>query len=262
MDRFVGRVALVTGVTSGIGQEIAKELVRAGLEVVGVGRRQERLEKLTREMANEKGKLHTVAADLSREEDVSRVYKWIDDNLGGVSIVVNNAAVLTTSKLHEMDATTIQQLVNTNLTSVMLSCREAIRNMMKHKISDGHIVNINSIAGHQVVNLNEYPIPFSIVAYSATKHAITALCKGLRFDTQKEGLRTRITSISPGGVNTEMVQSFSSGLNAEDLAKSMPMSEDALLKVSDVSNAVLYVLSCPAGVEITELTIRPTGEAM
>lgn len=249
MDRFAGRVAIVTGVSSGIGEQITEQLVKAGVVVVGVARRQQRLTELAARLASEKGKLHPIAADFSREDEIHRVYKWVDDNLGGVSVIVNNAAVLTLVALQNLDVSTVQQVVNLNLTSVMLSCREALLSMKKHAIKDGHIININSVAGHIVLNMSPQ---YSTTVYAASKHAITAFCKGLRYDVQAmEGFKIRVTSISPGAVATEMLPG--------EYVNSLEDVED-VLKAKDVADAVCYVLSCPRSVEISELTIRPTGE--
>ncbi|KAJ1527932.1 hypothetical protein ONE63_007866 [Megalurothrips usitatus] len=248
MDRFAGRVALVTGVSSGIGAVVAELLVRAGVAVVGVARREQRLQELAAKLAGEKGKLHPLPADLSRPEEVRRVYQWVEDNLGGVAIVVNNAAVLSLVPLQDTDAAAVQQLVNTNLTSVMLSCREALQSMKKHGTKDGHIINVNSIAGHRAINIT----PYSVTAYGATKHGITALSQGLRYDAQMmEGFKIRVTSISPGSVSTEMTPPQTLEYMKDP---------DDILKATDVAEAILYVLSCPPAVEISELTIHATRE--
>ncbi|KAK3920846.1 Farnesol dehydrogenase, partial [Frankliniella fusca] len=245
MDRFAGRVAVVTGASCGIGAQIAEQFVKAGILVVGVARREQLLTELAARLEGEKGKLYPVAADLTREEDIRRLYEWVDDNLGGVSVVVNNAGMLTLTPLQDLDAATVQNVVSLNLTGVMLSCREAILSMKKHGIKDGHIININSVAGHFIHNYQ----PLSTSVYAPAKHGITALCKALRYDVQAlEGYKIRVTSVSPGAVATEM------------LPKEYTSSMKEILQPQDVADAVCYVLSCPPSVEIAELTIRPTGE--
>ncbi|KAJ1519801.1 hypothetical protein ONE63_005054 [Megalurothrips usitatus] len=251
MDRFSGRVAVVTGASSGIGAEIAQDLVRAGLLVVGVARRVERVQALADSLQSAKGKLHPLQADLSVIEEVQRVYQWVEDNLGGVSILVNNAAILTQDATQCVDPLLVQKLVSTNLTCVMISSQEAIKSMQKHDIKDGHIVNINSIAGHAVINPPGQTM--SVTAYTSSKYGITAFSKGLRYDLQKiPGFKIRVTSLSPGAVATEMLP--------EEFVKKLP-DHSTVLQANDVSSAVVYALSCPPGVEITELTIQPTGEA-
>lgn len=93
-----------------------------------------------------------------------------------------------------MDAASTEGIVSTNLTTVILCATEAINSMRKHGIKDGHIININSVAGHVVINPPDGIT--SVSAYTATKHAVTALCKGLRFDVQKiPGFKIRVTVV-------------------------------------------------------------------
>lgn len=248
MERFAGRVAVVTGASSGIGANIAKDLAEAGMLVVGVARRKDRLEDLAASLSAKgtKGRLEVVQADLSTVEEVHRVFNWVEDNLGGVSVVINSAGVVATNTIQDLDLSEIQNIVTTNVTAVMASCKEAVSSMKKHDIKDGHIININSVAGHVVVNIPG----MSFSAYTATKYAVTAMCKGLRFDVQRiPGFKIRVTSISPGDVNTEMAHVIYSSDTPE-----------CILQTKDVSSAVMYALACPSSVEITELTIQPTGE--
>lgn len=248
MERFAGRVAVVTGASSGIGANIAKDLAEAGMLVVGVARRKDRLEDLAASLSAKgtKGRLEVVQADLSTVEEVHRVFNWVEDNLGGVSVVINSAGVVATNTIQDLDLSEIQNIVTTNVTAVMASCKEAVSSMKKHDIKDGHIININSVAGHVVINMPG----MSYSAYTATKYAVTAMCKGLRFDVQRiPGFKIRVTSISPGDVNTEMAHVIYSSDTPE-----------CILQTKDVSSAVMYALACPSSVEITELTIQPTGE--
>lgn len=244
MERFAGRVAVVTGAAAGIGAEISAQLVRAGLVVVGVDRQQQRLEDQAAALSTEKGKFYPLVADISREEEVRRVFQWVDDNLGGVSVLVNNAGIHFSQPIHDLDAASIQRIVAVNLTAAMLSSREAIQSMKRHDIKDGHIININSALGHRLWNFPNV----SSSAYSATKFGITSLCQGLRYDlTRLEGFRTRVTSVSPGTVATDLVpESFRKDLK----------DPDQVLQPRDIADAVLYALSSPAAVEIAEISLN------
>ncbi|KAK3927701.1 Farnesol dehydrogenase [Frankliniella fusca] len=251
MERFAGRVAVVTGASSGIGAQIAEDLVRAGMVVVGAARRLERLQALAAKLDGQPGRLEPVQADLSTTEGVQHLLKWVDDNLGGISVLVNNAAIFPFTPVADMDAEASEKLMFTNVTAVMISSGAAIASMKKHGIKDGHIININSVLGHKMTAAPP-GMGISFVAYSTTKHATVALTKGLRADLQAlkpDGFKIRITSISPGAVRTDMIGDFSNMLK-----------EDEALKAQDISNSVLYVLGSPPAVEITELTISPTGQ--
>ncbi|XP_052129322.1 farnesol dehydrogenase-like [Frankliniella occidentalis] len=280
MERFAGRVAVVTGASSGIGAQIAEDLVRAGMVVVGVARRVDRLQAQAASLPGLRGRLEPLQADLSSTDELRRVFKWVDDNLGGISVLVNNAAILSQVPVPDQDPTDSEKLISTNFTAVLIGCSLGVDSMKKHDIKDGHIININrwgralwrvclclhlktgvsrprmllcSTAGHRIL---ASPGLGSVVAYCATKHATVALTKGLRADLQAlkaSGFRIRVTSLSPGSVRTEMLP--------EEYA-SLITDEDTLLKTKDVSRAALFVLSSPPAVEIVELTIQPTGEFM
>ncbi|KAK3927703.1 Farnesol dehydrogenase [Frankliniella fusca] len=252
MERFAGRVAVVTGASSGIGAQIAEDLVRAGMVVVGVARRLERLQALAAKLAGQPGRLEPLQGDVSTTEGVKRVFKWVDDNLGGISVLVNNAAIAAFTPVQDQDPADSERLVSTNFTSVMIGCTLGVTSMKKHGIKDGHIINTNSVAGHRIVVLPGDLVSF--VPYCSTKHATVALTEGLRLDLQAlkpAGFKIRVTSLSPGAVYTEMLP--------DAFAQALPEKEMAL-QPQDVSNAALFALSSPPAVEITEITIRPTGE--
>ncbi|KAK3927699.1 Farnesol dehydrogenase [Frankliniella fusca] len=254
MERFAGRVAVVTGASSGIGAQIAEDLVRAGMVVVGVARRLERLQALAAKLAGQPGRLEPLQGDVSTTEGVKRVFKWVDDNLGGISVLVNNAGIIIYTPVQDLDPAESERMVSTNFTSMMIGCSLGVTSMRKHGIKDGHIININSDGGHRMAMLPENL--GSCIAYCSTKHATVALTKGLRADLQAlkpAGFKIRVTSLSPGFVYTDMIP--------DEYAKTLPDKESAL-QTQDVSNAALFVLSSPPAVEITELMIQPTGEFM
>ncbi|KAK3927702.1 Farnesol dehydrogenase [Frankliniella fusca] len=252
MERFAGRVAVVTGASSGIGAQIAEDLVRAGMVVVGVARRLERLQALAAKLAGQPGRLEPLQGDVSTTEGVKRVFKWVDDNLGGISVLVNNAAVITFTLVQEQDPADSERMVSTNFTAVLISCTLGVTSMKKHGIKDGHIINVNSVGGHRIVRI---PGDMgSAIPYTSCKHGTVALTKGLRADLQAlkpAGFKIRVTSLSPGAVYTEMIP--------DEIVDTFKEKEEAL-QPKDVSNAALFALSSPPAVEITELTIQPTGE--
>ncbi|KAE8751553.1 hypothetical protein FOCC_FOCC001800 [Frankliniella occidentalis] len=237
MEKFRGRVAVVTGASSGIGAQLAEDLVRAGLVVVGVARRRERLEALASSLSGLDGRLEVLQADLSSVDEVKRVFKWIDESLGGVTVLVNNAAICPITPTQDQELGVIESAVATNLTAMMVGSNLAVNNMKRFNIKDGHIININSVAGHKIMYSPGQDA--SVTTYTTTKHGAVAFSNALRFD-----------SLSPGTVRTEMTSKW-----VEQLPK------DRVLDPKDVSNAALYVLSCPTTVEISELTIQPQGES-
>ncbi|KAJ6637277.1 Farnesol dehydrogenase [Pseudolycoriella hygida] len=249
MERWVGKVAVVTGASAGIGAQIVLDLADAGLIVVGLARRLERVETLK---SKSKGKIHALQCDVTNEADILKAFKWIIDNLGGVDVLVNNAGILRGGNLIDPGNTAlIKEVLDTNVMGVVQCTREAFQSMKSRNV-DGHIIIINSVAGHQVPNM---PGMGSLNIYSPSKHAVTAMTEVLRQEFQKIGTRVKITSISPGGVRTEI--GLASGATPEMLeaAKNMPMLDSA-----DVSQAVIYVLKTKPHVQVHELIIKPLGE--
>ncbi|XP_011492953.2 farnesol dehydrogenase-like [Aedes aegypti] len=243
MDRWVGKVAVVTGSSSGIGAAIAKDLAKAGMVVVGLARRVERVEALKDDLPESaKNLLHAVKCDVSKEEDILKTFKWVEEKFGGVDVLINNAGILRQTDLLDANNTQmLREVVDTNVMGLVLCSREAYQSMKKRSV-DGHIVHINSIAGHTVINFPKLNI------YSASKHAVTAITETMRNELRTAGTKIKVTSISPGGVRTEI-------LPTDIVTSDMP-----LLESEDISEAVLYVLGTPPRVQVHELMIKPVGE--
>ncbi|XP_068894765.1 farnesol dehydrogenase-like [Tenebrio molitor] len=250
MDRWKGKVAIVTGASAGIGAAIAKQLVEEGLQVVGLARRSERVEELAKKLQGQKGKLYAIKADISKEEDILEAFKWTSDNVGPVHILVNNAGIVQQTNLIEGDTEKWKKTFDTNVMGLCVATREAVKIMKAEKI-DGHIIHINSVAGHTVPN---YP---GLNVYPASKYAVTALTETLRQELNHLGLKIKITSVSPGTVDTEIVQTNNFVINSKFVEK---MKKTLKLNAEDVADSVLYVLSTPRHVQIHELTIKPFGE--
>ncbi|XP_058461016.1 farnesol dehydrogenase-like [Malaya genurostris] len=242
MDRWVGKVAVVTGASSGIGAAIAKALVNAGMVVVGLARRVERVEGLKSHLRPaDHNRLHAIKCDVSKEEEILKTFKLVEDKFGGVDVLINNAGVLRETSLIEAETQKLREVLDTNVMGLVLCSREAFK-LMKKRSVDGHIVHINSIAGHSVPNFPNLNI------YPASKFAVTAITETMRHELRTEGSKVKVTSISPGAVKTEI-------LPAEIVSTGMP-----LLEAEDIADGVLYVLGTPPRVQIHELTIKPVGE--
>ena len=240
MDRWNGKVAIVTGASSGIGEAISEGLVKRGVKVVGLARRVDRLQELTSKLG--KDKFYFVQCDLRKEEDLLKAFKWVEKELGGADILVNNAGAL--QLVNVIDSTTedYYKVIDTNLIAPAICARETVQSLRKRN-APGHIVNINSIAGHFAESLHT---PLGM--YAASKYGLTALSTELRHEIIAGNLSIKVTSVSPGLVHTEMVSKF---LPAD---KKIP-----ILQAQDIADAVFYVLGTPEHVEIPELMIIPHG---
>ncbi|RZC38891.1 dehydrogenase/reductase SDR family member 11, partial [Asbolus verrucosus] len=247
MDRWVGKVAVVTGASAGIGAAIVDQLVANGVVVVGIARRADLIEQRAEELADKPGKLHAYKADLTKEEEIVEAFKWIDENIGPLHILVNNVGSSRDTTLYDGDTEAWKSVLDLNVLSLCIASREAIKLMRLYDI-DGHIVHINSIFGHKVPNfvgLNIYP---------ASKFAVTALAESLRQELNSIGSKIKISSVSPGVVASELT-SQNPDPEKRAMYENMP-----ILEAENIADGVIYVLSTPEDVQVYELTIKPVGE--
>ncbi|KAK9719378.1 short chain dehydrogenase [Popillia japonica] len=247
------KIAIVTGASSGIGAATVKALVKNGYKVVGLARRIARLEALAQELKSESGKLFPLKTDITKEADIKYAFVWAETNVGPISLLVNNAGIAKPTNIINGTTSDFKIVFDTNVIGLTIACREAINLMLNNKVDNGLIVNINSIAGHFVPTL-----PLKNV-YPASKYAVTALTETLRQELINLESSIRVTSISPGYVDTEIVK-VNGFLEYEDIAAIEKIAPR--LQAEDIANAILYVASTPSHVQITELTIRPVGEAI
>ncbi|KAL5292290.1 DHRS11.2 family protein [Megaselia abdita] len=246
IDRWRNKAAVVTGASSGIGAACAIDLVKSGMIVVALARREHRLNDLKNKLPEElRGRIHTIKCDVSKESDVIKAFKWVDENLDGTHVLVNSAGIFNQLELTGKHCTPkIQQSIDTDVMGAVYSVREAF-NQMKNRKIDGHIVLINSIAGHYIPRS-----PFgSTNIYTAVKYATTAMTETYRQEFSKALTNIKITSVSPGAMDSEIVPN-----------KLFDMVEYTTLKPEDVSSAVVYCISTPPNVQIHELTIKPLHE--
>ncbi|XP_031353431.1 farnesol dehydrogenase-like [Photinus pyralis] len=245
MERWCGKVAIVTGASAGIGASIAEKLVEAGVIVAGLARRVDRIQSLADRLSHHRGKLHALQADVRLEEDVVRSFKWVKENLGPIHILVNNAGIVRNTSLINGDAELWRQTFDTNVLGLSIATREAVKDMRANGVV-GQIIHINSILGHIVPYIENFNV------YIGSKHAVTALTETLRQELNAIGSKIKISMVSPGVVDTEFP------LDSESLAKQWK--QIAHLSADDVANAVMYVLSTPPHVQIHDIIIKPVGE--
>ncbi|KAJ8932647.1 hypothetical protein NQ318_017659 [Aromia moschata] len=276
MDRWIGKVAVVTGANAGIGAAIAERLVEEGLKtsysdangcyygfktskkttLKSSSSKTSRLSPLLegktysiflqKKLTGKEGKLYTVKADVSKEEDILKAFVWIKENVGPVHILVNNAGSFTMGNLSDGDTKAWENVFKVTVLGLCIATREAIKDMKANGV-DGHIIHINGITGHQVPN-----IPGMNVA-PASKYAVTALAETLRLELNATKSKIKITSISPGLVRTEMIP------NTEFFKEVIKGKQ--ILDPEDIADGIVYVLSTPPHVLVQELTIRPVDES-
>lgn len=195
MDRWTGKTAIVTGASSGIGAAIVVDLLRAGVNVVGLARRKERVEQLSTNPSLQRvtspGKLYALKCDLTQEAEIKQAFEWVETTLGGVDILINNAGIIKTMNLFDPDNTAeLRETIDTNVMAVAICSREAFQSMRKRSV-DGHIIHINSYAGHRIpFFVGKYP---SFNIYPSTKFAVTAMTEVMRQELQAFGTKIKVT---------------------------------------------------------------------
>ncbi|XP_069691191.1 farnesol dehydrogenase-like isoform X1 [Periplaneta americana] len=249
MERWSGKVAIVTGASSGIGAAVTRALVERGLKVVGLARRVHRLQELSAELCRGPGKLYPLQCDITNEEDILCAFSWLRSELGGVDVLVNNAGVLNEIQFHDFKTEDWLQMINVNVVGLTLCTREAVSCMKSLGIENGHIIHINSFLGHTMSNLPGFNM------YAATKHAVTTLTESLRRELAHLKSGIKVSSISPGMVKTELLSSGDNRTLGPEVYNAV-----TCLEASDVADAVVYVLDTPPHIQVHELTILPLGQ--
>lgn len=155
-------------------------------QVVGLARRADRLEEISRELSNLKGELIPVPTDITKEEEILQAFEWTNKHLGPVCILINNAGLGRDSSILNSTTEMWTEIFEVNVIGLCIATREAVKNMRENNI-DGHVININSVLGHYC-----YDLPTANV-YPASKHAVTALTECLRMELSSLGTKIKIT---------------------------------------------------------------------
>lgn len=239
---------MITGASSGIGRAIARRLAQAGYDLALCARRLNRLDTLKTELEAEGIRVLTQAVDLRQEADILAFFEAIRASGSSVDVLVNNAGMGHKQSLLTGDTEAWREMLEVNVLALCICTREAIQ-AMRASGTNGHIVHISSMSGHRV--------PGGSGMYSATKFAVRSLTEGLRQELRAEGLDMRISSVSPGFVETEFAEKYhQSTEKAQELYSKFPV-----LQPEDIAAAVAYILEQPDHVQVHDLLVRPTRQA-
>lgn len=242
-----GKTGFITGATSGIGEATARLLAREGYNLILTGRRLERLEKLCAELQSQHGiRCLPLCFDVRNRAQVEECIAGMPASWNEIDVLVNNAGLASgLSQLAEGDIDDWEKMIDTNIKGLLYVSRSVLPLMIARK--SGHVVNISSIAGKEVyANGN---------VYCGTKHAVDALSKGMRIELSSVPIK--VTAINPGAVETEfsLVRFHGDAERAKTVYKGFEN-----LVAADIAEAIWFVLSRPAHVNINELTIMPTAQ--
>ncbi|KTF34778.1 SDR family oxidoreductase [Xanthomonas vesicatoria] len=242
-----GKVVVITGASSGIGEATARHLAAQGAKVVLGARRAERLNSLVAEIVGAGGDAVAIATDVTRAEDVTRLVDTAAEKFGRVDVLINNAGVMPLSNLESLKVAEWDQMIDVNIKGVLHGIAAALPHMKRQK--SGQIITTASVAGHLV-------FPASSV-YSGTKFAVRAICEGLRQEVKAYNIRTTI--LSPGAVKTELLDHIS-----DEAVKSANSDYVAQVGIPADSYARMaaFAIGQPDDVDVNEIIFRPTAQTL
>lgn len=240
-----GRVALVTGASSGIGRHCAMVLAAAGARVALSARRMDRLEALSSEIRSSGGVAEPIAADVTCSSDVAIAFDAAEARLGPVTVVVNNAGVPANQWFAKTTDAEWRAVLDVNLDGVFRVAREAAQRMQRHG-QGGSIVNVASVLGLGVLK--------AVAPYAASKAAVIQLTKAMALELARDSIR--VNALAPGYVVTELNEAFLTGEAGRRLMSKVPMGRPASLSELD---GPLLLLASDAGAYMTGSVLTVDG---
>ncbi len=248
MDEQDNKIALITGVTSGIGKATAHKLAELGYDLIITGRRVKRLMEIEKELhANYKIRCLSLNFDIRELAAVEMAIKRIPEDWKKIEVLVNNAGLaLGLAPLFEGDFSQWEQMIDTNVKGLLYMTRLVVPEMIVR--GKGHVVNLSSIAGKEAYANGG--------VYCATKHAVEAITKSLRIDLLPHGIK--VSSVSPGMVNTEFstVRFNGNKEKADSVYKGLTP-----LYAQDIAETIAWIITRPKHVNINDVLIMPTAQA-
>ena len=243
-NNIEGKVVVITGASSGLGEATARMLSAQGAVVVLGARRVDRIEALAKELSDAGGKALALQTDVTRAADVQRLVDAAVEKFGRIDVLVNNAGLMPSSPLERLKIADWDRMIDVNIKGVLYGIAAALPHMKAQK--GGHIVNVSSVAGHRV--------RAGTAVYSATKHAVRVLTEGLRQEVKPYDIRTTI--VSPGAVATELPDSITEA----DVQAGVKAFYEIAIPADSFARAVLFAMSQPDDVDINEILFRPTKQ--
>jgi NADP-dependent 3-hydroxy acid dehydrogenase YdfG len=241
---LAGKVALVTGASSGIGAATAVALAAAGATVAISARRKDRLDELVQEIEAAGGKALALPGDMAVEADAIAAVEDTARLLGRIDILINSAGVMQAGGIEGADLDEYRKVMDINLMATVYTCKAAIPHMLAHGVGD--IINISSLAGRKGGPETN--------AYSASKHAVNAMTNGMRQELGNRNIR--VSFLMPGATETEVASGISNPAWREAIAKHV--SKEGAVKASEIADTLVFMLAMPRHVNISEISVRPT----
>jgi len=239
------KTVLITGTTSGIGKATAYRLAQSKMQLIICGRRTKELEKI-REDLSKLTAVTSLCFDVSDNTQVTKSIESIPDNFQQIDILINNAGnAHGLDKIQDGDIEDWDKMIDSNVKGLLYVTKAVIGRMIEK--SSGHIINIGSLAGREVYEKGN--------VYSASKHAVNAISKGMRIDLNKHNIK--VSEINPGLVETE----FSKVRFKGDPKASKVYEGYKALEAEDIAEIIEFVITRPDYVNIADLLVLPQDQA-
>jgi len=242
-----GKMVVITGASSGLGEATARLLSAEGAIVVLGARRVERLKSLADELTARGGQALAIATDVTDRAQVKKLVDTAVQKFGRIDVIINNAGLMPQSLLERLKIDEWDRMIDVNIKGVLYGIAAALPHMKQQKA--GHIINVSSVAGHKIR-------PGATV-YAATKHAVRALSEGLRQEVKPYNIRTTI--ISPGAVATELPNTIT---DPDTAARINKFYEETAISADSFARAVVFAMSQPEDVDVNEILFRPTRQEL
>jgi len=240
-----GKVVVITGASSGLGEATARLLSAQDASVVLGARRIDRLRVLADELSRRGGKALAVPTDVIQCDQVKRLVDAAVQTYGRIDVMINNAGLMPQALLERLKIDEWNQMIDVNIKGVLYGIAAALPHMKQQKA--GHFINVSSVAGHRVGP--------GFAVYAATKYAVRALSEGLRQEVKPYNIRT--TVISPGAVATELPNTVTDPQAAERIRK---FYAEVAIPAESFAQAVAFAMSQPEEVDVNEILFRPTRQ--
>ena len=244
-NNIEGKVIVITGASSGLGEAAARHLSAEGSTVVLGARRVDRIEAIANELKGGGSKALAIATDVTDHQQVKGLVDTAIKEYGRIDVMINNAGVMLHSPLERYKIDDWDQMIDINIKGVLYGIAAALP-YMKQQMS-GHFINISSVAGHKIR-------PAGAV-YAATKHAVRVISEGLRMEVKPYNIRTTI--ISPGAVDTELIDRMTEPDIREAAQKA---TEDLAIPAERFARIVAFAIGQPDDTDINEILFRPTNQ--
>ena len=246
-SNIAAKVVVITGASSGIGESTARLLAGQGAKVVLGARRKDRIDDLVRDIRKGGGSASGFKTDVTQRTEVEALIQGALREHDRIDVIVNNSGLMPIAPMAALKVEEWDRMIDVNIKGLLYGIAAVLPVMQRQK--QGHIINLASVFGFKVF------APGGTV-YSATKFAVRAITEGLRVELKADNIRTTI--ISPGAVATEIPESSSEEATRRNLREFYKIA----LPVDSIARAIAYAIEQPAEVEIDEVVIRPTAQAL